>query len=179
MRIILGSGKFYVSEFTGAIPLDAAIETADNLLGATSGGASLEYKPNFYHAKDDLGTVQKSRLTDEEATLKGGVMTLDGNTFKRICSTATVDESVAGKRTVKIGGVGNDDGKKYLIRFLHEDEVDGDIRLTIVGRNEAGFTLAFAKDKETVVDLEFKAHPHDADGTLILYEEEDEAVIGS
>lgn len=59
-----------------------------------------------------------------------------------------------------------------MIRFHHEDKVDGDIRVTIVGRNEAGFSLAFAKDKETVVDAEFKAAPHDTDGTLILYEEE-------
>ena len=42
----------------------------------------------------------------------------------------------------------------------------------IVGQNEAGFTLAFAKDKETVVDAEFKASPMDSEGTLIHYEEE-------
>lgn len=44
--------------------------------------------------------------------------------------------------------------------------------MTIVGKNEAGFTLAYAKDAETVVDAEFKAQPHDKDGTLIQYDEE-------
>lgn len=178
-RIILGSGKVFVTEFSGStIPDDATIETEANRLGYVKGGASLEYKPKFYEAKDDLGQVQKSRLTEEEAKLKCGVMTINGNTFKKVCATARVDETVAGKRKVRIGGIGNDDGKKYLIRFLHEDDVDGDIRLTIVGRNEAGFSLAFAKDKETVVDPEFTAYPHDTDGTLILYEEEDSTVTG-
>ena len=46
------------------------------------------------------------------------------------------------------------------------------MRVTIVGKNEAGFSLAFAKDKETVIDAVFKAMPHDTDGTLIIYEEE-------
>ena len=42
----------------------------------------------------------------------------------------------------------------------------------IVGRNQSGFSLAFAKDKETVIDAEFKAIPHDNNGTLIEYIEE-------
>ena len=78
----------------------------------------------------------------------------------------------SGKRTVKIGGRANDNGKSYVLHFVHEDETDGDVRVTIVGKNQAGFSLAFAKDKETVVDAEFKAQPHDSDGTLIRYEEE-------
>lgn len=175
MRIILGSGKVYVTEFpsAGTIPQDSTIETDANLLGAVKGGASVEYEPSFYTAKDDLGTVQKSRLTEEEARLKCGVMTIDGTTFKKICATATVDTTTkTGRRIVKIGGTGKDDGQKYVIRFLHEDEEDGDIRLTIVGRNEAGFTLSFNSEEETVVDLEFAAHPSDSTGTLIIYEED-------
>lgn len=178
MRIVLGSGKVFVTEFTGStIPADSAIETDANKLGAVKGGASVEYEPTFYTAKDDLGSVSKSRLTEEEAKLTCGIMTLDGTTFEKICSTATVTttpatQSAAGKRTVKIGGAGNDNGKKYVIRFLHEDAEDGNIRLTIVGRNEAGFTMSFKQDEETVLDLEFAAHPHDTDGTLIKYEEE-------
>lgn len=178
MRIILGSGKVFITEFTGStIPEDSAIETTANQLGAVKGGASVEYTPEFYVAKDDLGTVVKSRLTKEEAKLTCGLMTLDGDTFSKICSTARVTttpatSSAAGKRTVKIGGAGNDNGKQYVIRFLHEDEADGAIRLTIVGRNEAGFTMSFKQDEETVLDLEFAAHPHDTDGTLIIYEEE-------
>ena len=34
------------------------------------------------------------------------------------------------------------------------------------------FSLAFAKDKETVIDAEFKCQPIDKAGTLIEYNEE-------
>ena len=171
-RIILGSGKVFATEFTGeTIPENATIETAENRLGHVKNGATLEYAPEFYIAKDDLGEVQKSRLVNEEVKLKTGIMTLDGNNIAKLAATARVTE-VENKRTVKIGGAGNDNGKKYLIRFLHEDAEDGAIRVTIVGRNESGFSLAFAKDAETVVDAEFTAFPHDSDGTLVIYEEE-------
>lgn len=169
--IVLGSGTFYVMEFTGAIPEDSVIEVESNILGLVQGGASVEYKPTYYTAKDDFGKKQKTIITGEEALMKSGICTFNGNTLAKISSTARVTTN-RNKRIVKIGGVGNDNGKKYLIRFHHEDKVDGDIRVTIVGRNEAGFSLAFAKDKETVVDAEFKAAPHDTEGTLILYEEE-------
>ena len=36
--------------------------------------------------------------------------------------------------------------------------------------------LAFAKDKESVIDAEFKALPSDSDGTLITYIEEDKSI---
>lgn len=176
-KIVLGSGKLYTSEFTSgsAIPDDATLEVEANLLGLIQGGATLEYKPTFYEAKDDLGLAKKTILTDEEVTLKSGVMTWCGKTLAKLCATARVAEAL-GKRTVKIGGVNNQNGKMYVIRFVHEDAIDGDIRVTIVGNNQAGFTLAFAKDKETVVDAEFKAQPQDSDGTLIIYEEEIPAV---
>lgn len=170
-KIVLGSGTLYCMEFTGTMPEDATIEVDANHLGYIQGGASLEYKPTFYEAKDDLGKVSKVIITDEEATLKSGIMTWCGNTLKRLCNTARVTE-LAGIRTVKIGGVANDDGKKYVIHFVHEDPVDGDIRVSIVGQNQAGFTLAFAKNKETVIDAQFKAQPQDTEGTLILYTEE-------
>lgn len=169
--IILGSGKLFVTEFTGEIPDDQTIETEENRLGYVKNGASVEYAPTFVTEKDDLGYVQKTILTEEEATLKSGLITFDGNALTKLSATARVSETET-KRTTKIGGVGNDDGKKYLIRFLHEDAVDGDIRVTVVGRNEAGFTLSFAKDSATVIDAEFKAHPMDGEGTLIQYDEE-------
>lgn len=170
-KIVLGSGKLYVLEFSGQIPENNVIETEDNLLGLIQGGATLEYKPSFYSAKDDLGLVEKEILTDEEVIFKSGIMTWNGKTLEKLCSTARVTEA-SGKRTVKIGGIGNYNGKDYIIRFVHEDEQDGDIRTTVVGKNQAGFSLAFAKDKETVIDAEFKAKPHDSEGTKIIFEEE-------
>lgn len=170
-KIVLGSGKVYASEFTGTIPERSVIETAANLLGLIQGGATLEYKPEFYTAEDDLGLVSKTIITKEEATFKSGIMTWCGKTLQKLCATARVEET-ENKRTVKIGGRSNDDGKSYVIHFVHEDATDGDVRVTVVGKNQAGFSLAFAKDKETVIDAEFKAAPHDSEGTLIIYEEE-------
>lgn len=173
-KIILGSGKLYTVVFVkGEIPIDTIIEVEENLLGLIEGGASLEYKPKFVTVTDDLGLASKTILTEEEATLKSGIMTWCGDTLAKLCSTARVNEDkTKGRRTVKIGGIANQDGKQYLIRFVHEDKLDGDIRITIVGNNEAGFKFDFAKDKATVVDAEFKAMPLDSEGTIIIYEEE-------
>lgn len=178
-KITLGSGHLYAMEFTGAIPEDNVIETEENRLGYIQGGATISYKPSFYETKDDMGVVSKKFITDEEAILKSGIMTWNGKTLQKICSTARVTEDTDTKiRTVKIGGSGNYDGKKYIIHFLHPDVIDGDVRVTIAGSNEAGFELAFAKDKETVINAEFKAQPHDGEGTLILYREEDSSIKG-
>lgn len=172
-KIVLGSGKVYIDEFTGTIPENADIEIADKLLGRIKGGAALEYKPEYYTAEDDLGLIKKTIMTKEEVSFKSGVMSWCGTTLQKLCSTARVTEDDTKKiRTVKIGGVGNQDGKKYLVRFVHEDPKDGDIRITITGSNQAGFSLAFAKDKESVIDAEFKAEPMDGEGTLVIYEEE-------
>jgi len=166
--IILGSGKLYLTEFVGTLPTFAALASEDNLFGAVSGGASLEYKPEYYTAKDDLGTSDKTKLISEEATLKSGVVTICGSTFTKICSTARIfDDASSGKRIVKIGGLGNDNGKKYVILFLYDDPQDGQLGVMIVGQNQKGFTLSFVKDKETILDVEFAASSMDSEGTLV------------
>lgn len=176
--ITLGSGKLYVQEYTGTtVPDTDTICTADNIIGYISGGATVSYKPTYYTAKDDLGLVSKTLITAEEATLKSGIMTWDGNTLAKLSATARVTETDAAsgkpaKRSVKIGGVANDDGKKYVLCFFHEDK-DGKRKLyvRIVGKNQSGFEIVFAKDKETVIDAEFSCDPMDTDGTLIYYDE--------
>lgn len=181
-RVILGSGKLYVAEatFTNGVPTipeDSVLEIETNRIGDIQGGASLSYKPEFYECEDDLGLVKKQFLTKEEVTLKSGIMTWNTATLKKLCSTATVaEDSVKHTRTVKIGGVGNQDGKSYVIRFLHEDAVNGNLRVTIVGSNQSGFEMAFAKDKESVINAEFKAIPSDATGTLVIVSEDTSAV---
>ena len=169
--ITLGSGSLYITEFSGEIPENNIIETANNLIGYIQGGAAIEYKPEFYTAEDDLGKVKKTIITKEEAILKSGIMTWNGETLKKLCSTARVTEE-NGMRKVKIGGIANNDNKNYVIHFVHKDSVDGDVRVTIVGKNIAGYSLAFAKDKESVIDAEFNAMPSDEEGTLIVYQEE-------
>lgn len=177
-KIVLGSGKLYVTEFTDTLPEDAAIEVESNLIGLIQGGATLAYTPTFYEAKDDLGLVSKKFLTEEVVVLRSGIMTWNGNTIEKLTATARVTEA-EGVRTVKIGGIDNYSGKQYVIHFVHTDDVDGDIRITIVGSNEAGFEMAFAKDKETVINAEFKAQPQDKEGTLILFKEEDKTITGA
>ena len=176
-KIVLGSGKLYVTEFTGTLPESTDIEKNENLIGWIQGGATLQYTPTFYEAKDDLGMVSKKFLTEEEVILRSGVMTWNGDTIAKLTATARVTTDST-TRTVKIGGISNYDGKQYVIHFLHEDAVDGDIRITIVGSNEAGFEMSFAKDQETVINAEFKAQPQDKEGTLILYKEEDASISG-
>ena len=72
-------------------------------------------------------------------------------------------------------GVGNHNGKSYALCFHHIDKADGDVWIVIRGVNQGGFSLAFVKDKETVIDAEFKCLPQDDEGTLIQYIEEIEA----
>lgn len=169
--ITLGSGILYAMEFTGTMPEDTALEVDTNRLGWIKGGASLQYTPEFYTAEDDLGKVKKQKITREEVILTSGIMTWNGKVLEKLCSTGTSTEAT-GKRTTKIGGVGNDNGKSYVLRFVHEDAADGDVRVTIVGKNTSGFTLAFAPDAETVIDAQFTAMPNDTNGTLVIIEEE-------
>ena len=170
-RIVLGSGKLYVAVFSGTIPEDTALEAQENLIGYIKGGATLTYTPSFYEAKDDLGYVSKKMLTEEEVIHKSGIMTWNAETLEKLCATATLEKN-ATVRTLKIGGIGKYKGTKYVIHFVHEDAEDGDIRITIVGNNQTGFEMAFAKDSETVINAEFKALPQDSEGTLITYKEE-------
>ena len=171
-KIVLGSGYLYLMKFTGTVPDTKTICVEENRLAYIQGGASVEYTPTFYEAKDDLGYATKTLLTDESVVLKSGIMTWYGETLAKLCMTARVTTTDS-TRTVKIGGLGNYNDEKYVICFHHPDATDGDIWLLIVGQNQSGFTLAFAKDKETVIDAEFKAAASlDDEGTLIQYIEE-------
>lgn len=170
-KITLGSGELFVMDFTGSLPSTDEICIPENRLGHVSGGATLEYKPSYYTAKDDLGVVSKTIMTEETATLKSGVLTFNGETLTRLTETGRVEESDS-LRTVKIGGVKNSNRKNYVLCFYVHDAADGDCWVMIVGRNEAGFSLSFAKDKETVIDAEFTCQPMDDEGTLITYIEE-------
>lgn len=170
-RIVLGSGDLMIKEYTDTMPAYTEFNADTDLLGHIQGGCTLEYKGTWYEAKDDSGKVVKTIITEEEATLKSGVCTWNGKTLAQLCSTARVTEE-GNIRKVKIGGVGNHNGKSYALCFHHTDKVDGDIYVVVRAVNQGGFALAFTKDKETVIDAEFKCLPHDDEGTLIEYVEE-------
>lgn len=173
--ITLGSGKLYYLPFDGSTVPDIdtmCVET--NRIGWIKGGASIEYTPTYYVAKDDLGMVNKSVITEEEAIFKTGIMTFNGTTLKTLIDTGRVAEDQTNhRRTLKIGGIDNASGQNYVLVFHHQDDVDGDKWVRVIGRNQAGFTLSFQKDTETVVDAEFRCQPGlDNQGTLIEFIEE-------
>lgn len=171
-RIPLGSMDFYVTEWTGTIPSDEELETEKSMIGRTKNGATVSYTANWYTAESDDGKAKKRRLTGENASISYGNITWNANTIEKLVATARVEEK-DGKRITKIGGVQNDNGKRYLIRGVHHDKVDGDIRVTGVGVNTGGWEAVFKPDSETVITPTFELEPSiDDTGTLLIYEEE-------
>ena len=175
-NITLGSGKAYIAEFNSAEGMPDVTELCvdENLLGHIQGGAELSYTAEPYEEKDDLGLVSKVIVTAEEAILKLGLLTWNGNTMKHLADRCKVTEA-AGKRTIHIGGAGNAQGKEWVICFFHEDKQSGNLWVLIRGTNSAGFTLTFAVDAGTKIEPEFKALPQDDAGTLITLIEEIDA----
>lgn len=172
-NITLGSGKVYIDEYVDAVPDVETICTPEKLMAYVKGGAELSYTEETYEEKDDLGYVSKVITTSEEALLKLGLLTWNGNTLKNLADRCKVTEDISGgTRTIHIGGAGNAQGKEWVVCFAHEDKKDGNLWVLIRGRNNAGFTLTFAVDSGTVIEPEFKALPQDTDGTLITIIEE-------
>lgn len=172
-KITLGSGKAYIAEYDAAtgMPAPEDICKAENLLGKIKSGAELTYTTETHEEKDDLGTVAKVVITAEEALLKLGLITFNGDTLAKLADRCKVT-TAAGKRTVHIGGAGNAQGKEWVVCFHHEDPIDGDIWVLVRGANQAGLTLTYAVDAGTVIEPQFKALPQDDAGTLITYIEE-------
>ena len=169
--ITLGSGKIYVQVFADAMPTVETLCTPANLLGYIKSGASLEYTTEPYEEKDDLGLASKIIVVSEEALLKCGLITWNGETLQKLVDRCTVTME-GGKRITKIGGAGNAQGKYYAICFAYEDKADGNAWIIIKGTNTAGFTLTFSAEEGSLVEPEFKAMPHDEKGTLIQFIEE-------
>lgn len=171
-RIPLGSMDFYVVEFSGTIPQDSAIETESNMIGRTKNGGTVNYSSTWYEAASDDGKARKRKLTAESASISYGNITWNGNTISKLVATARTSEE-SNKRTTKIGGIVNDNGKRYLIRGVHKDTVDGDVRITGVGVNTGGWEAIYSPTQETIITPTFELEPKlDNDGTLLIYEEE-------
>ena len=173
--ITIGSCKAYMMVAEDTMPTKDDLFKAENQVGKVKGGAAVEYTEETHEEKDDLGTVSKIITISEEALLKLGLITWNGLTLQQLIDRCKVEEA-DGVRVVKIGGAGNAQGKYYAIGLHHEDKKDGDLWVIIKGRNTAGVTLTLATDAGTLLEPEFKAMPHDEEGTLIeLIEEITEA----
>lgn len=164
--ITIGSALPYCIPYTDTVPTVEDICKEENLLGYIKSGAAVEYSEEAHEEKDDLGRVSKIVTINEEALVKLGLITWNGESLQKLVDRCKVTTS-AGKRITKIGGAGNAQGKYYVLCLHHPDPVDGDLWVMIVGRNTAGFTITLATDEGTLVEPEFKAMPQDEDGTLI------------
>lgn len=173
-KVNLGSGDLYIVAYDSAtgIPVDATLEVSANKVGSISGGASLEYKPEIKEVVDDSGAIEKRFIISEEVILKSGVLSWDSETLAKLVADGTyADDTVNHKRTLKLGGLGARLVKDYIIRFVHTDTDGETFKVTIVGNSNSGLSLAFAKDKETVIDAEFKAKALDSNGVKVILEE--------
>lgn len=166
--IKLGSGIPYLMEYTDTIPTTPdEICKEEYRLGYVQGGASIEYTEETHVEKDDLGYAYKEVTTEEEAVMKLGLLTWNGESLTKLIDRSKTDTK-DGMRITKIGGAGNAKGKYYVLCFHIPDKEDGDMWVMIVGRNSAGASIAFAKDAGSKIEPEFKAKPHDKEGTLVL-----------
>lgn len=173
-QIVLGSGTLYIAAYdsTAGIPDDALLEIADNKMGFIKGGASVEYKPTEYEIFDDAYNVHNRYVISEEVTFKSGILTWDMESLKKLVAKGTYANSVVnGTRTLSLGGQGARLMDEYVIRFVHTYTDGNKLRVTLVGTASNGFSLAFAPDKETVVDAEFRAKAHGSAGVQLILEE--------
>lgn len=181
-RIVLGSGKLYIIKITAEILLKSAMTIPEvlafikehakeeNILGRIKGGATYNYTATTYTEKDDHSEVSKTKITDETASLSAGLITFDMSMINQIVATAQYSSDESGNEMVKIGGIQNDKGEKYILIFVHEDKADGNIAVLIQGKNTAAVALAFANGAGTLTNPTFTAEPFDTDGvsTFIL-----------
>lgn len=171
--ITLGSGEAFIAEYSAdeGMPEVAELCVEGNRLGHIQGGAELSYTAELHEEKDDLGKVSRVVVVNEEAILKLGLLTWNGNTLAKLTDRCKVTEAT-GKRTIHIGGAANAQGKEWVVCFYQNDPVSGKLWVLIRGTNQAGLTLTFATDASTKLEPEFKALAQDADGSLITVIEE-------
>lgn len=177
-RIAMGSVDIYMTEFTGTavadIPADNVIETEANHIGRTKDGGEVTYTTTYYNAKSDDGKAARNEMTDDSASFSFGLITWNGDTITKIVPTASATVTGTKRRTL-IGGAANMNNKVYLVRAVHKDQIKGDVRYTMIGKNVNGFAAAYKPGQETTITPSITAEPFD-DGRLIVLDEED--VVG-
>lgn len=167
-KALLGSGHLFFAEIEedGIIP--ETLFNAENNVGSISGGARLDYNPTIYDVENDDGDTLESYITKEEAKLTSGILNWNLKNIEKLTVGGTYD---AVNKTLTIGG--KKKVKKYAIGFEHEED-DYLLRVSMIGRATKGVTIDFKKDKETIVDAEFKASKL-SNGKYVVIEETDVA----
>lgn len=171
-EIVLGSGKLYATTYQPGTVIgslaDYCIE--DNRLGLIQGGAEISYTPTVYEVKDDLNVIYKRFITAEEATLKSGILTWNLDALNNFIGNKTYT-IVGDNKVMKLGGNGAREMDEYLVVFCHEFRNHDKIYVGMAATNDAGLTLNFLPDRETVVDAEFRAISNDSNGCILIIEQ--------
>lgn len=179
-RLPLGSAKTYVVEITEENKLSSDIDIAkaltiidsvvkeDNLYGNTKNGATANYSATYYTEKDDFGELSKTIITDENFTISLGVVSFNHDMVNKTLPTGEYSTDNNGNEMTKIGGIQNDNQKKYLVVLVHEDKVDGDIIYMIHAKNVAAISWAFTKNAGTTTSPSFQAEPFDTKGRCAI-----------
>lgn len=173
--VILGAGELYLTEFTGTtIPENATVETSDNNVGHTSGGAQFSYTPTIFEVENSYGKVVKRKITKTECTFTSGILTFDPAKIALLTNAAITED--AEKSVSKITFGGNNPLKNTLVRFVHTKDDGKKIRLTMIANATNGFTMSFQSGQETVIDAQLSAIEYIKD---FLAEIETELVAGA
>lgn len=181
--VVLGSGDLFIvpvateamsSAKIGSDDFYTAIEKDSYQIGHIKGGAKLTYTSEWQQVKDDYKVICKQFITDEDATITGGILAWNIDVLKSLSATSRVTETE--KHTIlKIGGLANADNKPYYIHFRHKRDDGRYIRVSIIGINKKGFEIAFSGEDPTVIDPEFSAQGNTEDGGTLVYWAEEKA----
>lgn len=172
----LGSGELYMVAHTApqsgtdTIPAASTVCVAANQVGYIKGGATITYTPNVYDVKSDMNEINEHFIASEDVSMKTGLLTWNIDVIKTLVNNETAI-SEQGASGILIGGKGFTKMDKYDIYFKATTSNGGKDRyFGFIGVSVKGLNLVYQPDKETVVDVEFKACA-DANGKLLRIEE--------
>ncbi len=176
-KVVLGAGKWYVTPWTKGVIDFKTLCVDDNLIGYTSGGATVTYTPETYTIEDDLGMVKRTFQTKGSAEMKTGLLTWNVKSVSELLSSGKLTEKAAttsanGEYKLELSG-GKESLKQFCVAFVYEDDSTGlKMYFGMVSSNTSAISMAFAKDKETTLDLTFTGESNGVDDTILTIVEE-------
>ena len=175
-QVLMGAGEFFVKPYEGGGIKLKEICVDDNYAGETQGGAEFNYSMTPYVIEDDNGKLRKRFMTKAEAYLKTGLLTVDVKALGNLMSVGVLKAAEEGSGDVLELTGGNAAFKQFVVvyRYPKDKEKGLYIYIGMVATNTAPLTLAFAKDKETVVELQFDADTNGVNDVLVTFHEDQE-----